>query len=198
MAVEAAKTDEHITLPFSAVTRADIGRLLRETESVDNFLRQASIRQSGTAVKLPRTSRLYDEIVASNKLNMLQEEDRRKLYGVLQKIYKEAPILHMSFGTDPSPVFLQRLVAWIRQNIHPQALLQIGLVPNIGAGCVVRTNNKFFNFSLRQRFTEARPMLISKLQGAAVVSYIGEVTVPAEVIKKLTGDMPHELRQPAF
>lgn len=184
MAVETARADAQIALPFSAVTRADIGRLLRETESVDNFLKQAAIREPGTAVKLPRTSRLYDEVVASNKLNMLQEDDRRKLYAVLQKIYKEAPVLHMSFGTDPSPVFLHRLVGWIRQNIHPQALLQIGLVPNIGAGCVVRTNNKFFNFSLRQRFTEARPMLISKLQGAAVVSYSGEVTVPAEVIKK--------------
>lgn len=184
MAAKPAKAENRIELPFSAVTRADIGRLLRETESVDNFLRQAAIRQPGTTVKLPRTSRLYDEIIAANKLNMLQESDRQNLYTSLQQIYKESPVLHMSFGTDPSPIFLQKLIRWIRQNIHPQALLQIGLVPNIGAGCVVRTNNKFYNFSLRERFTEARPMLISKLQGAAVVSYSGEVTVPAEIIKQ--------------
>lgn len=184
MEVEPVKAVSQIELPVSAATRADVGRLLREAEAVDSFLQQAGIRQPGTPLKLPRASRLFDEIVAANKLNMLQEADRQQLHTLLQTVYKEAPILHMSFGTDPSPVFLRKLVSWIRRNIHPQALLQIGLVPNIGAGCVVRTNNRFFNFSLKQRFTEARPMLISKLQGAAVVSYSGEVTVPAEAPAK--------------
>lgn len=180
MAVEIVRTDLVISLPLSVVTRSDVGRLLLETEQIDNFLKQAALRQPGTALRLPKASRLFDELVANNMLNMLQETDRTNLINRLQHIYKEAPVLHMSFVNDPSAVFLQKLIKWIRQHIHPLALLQIGLVPNIGAGCVLRTNNKFFNFSLKQRFTDARPMLISKLQGAPVIALSGEVTVAAE------------------
>lgn len=177
----AAETGElALELPLSVVTRIDVGRLIRETEAVDNFLRQAAMRQPGSSIKLPKTSRLFDEIVTVNKLNMLQEQDRHALYAHLSQVRTEAPVLHMSFSTDPSPMFLQKLVTWLRHNIHPVVLLQVGLLPNIGAGCVVRTTNKYFDFSLQQRFTEARPMLISKLQGAAVTAPTGDIAVPAE------------------
>jgi F0F1-type ATP synthase delta subunit len=70
----------------------------------------------------------------------------------------------MSFSADPSPQFTQKLAAWLRQEIHPFVLLQVGLQPNIGAGCVVRTTNKYFDFSLRERFKSKRPLLMEKLK----------------------------------
>ncbi|HSX46698.1 MAG TPA: hypothetical protein VLF87_01775 [Patescibacteria group bacterium] len=167
-----------LLLPAGVVTRSDVGRLLQETESVDNFLQQSTIRQPGTAVQLPKTSNLFDEMVASNHLNLLEKVDRQQLAVFLKTIYQKAPLLHVSFNTDPSPLFTQRLMTWIRQEMHPYVLLQIGLHPSIGAGCVVRTTNKYFDFSLRQRFKDQRVLLISKLregreqataqQGAAV------------------------------
>ena len=62
-------------------------------------------------------------------------------------------------------MFQQKLITWIRQQIHPYTLLQVGLHPSIGAGCIVRTTNKFFDFSLRHRFSDQRMLLISKLRG---------------------------------
>lgn len=156
---------EQLLLPIGVVTRADVGRLMRETEAVDNFLTQSATRQPGTAVQLPKTSHLLDEMVAANKLNLLQTADREKLRDFLKIIRTKAPILHISFNSDPSPIFQQRLITWIRQQMHPYILLQIGLHPSIGAGCVVRTTNKFFDFSLRQKFSEQRMLLISKLNG---------------------------------
>lgn len=152
-----------LQLPIGLVTRADAGRLARETEAIDNFMRQAVIRTPGTPVQLPKTSHLFEEMITVNKLNMLQEPDRQRLIQFLQAVRTTAPILHISFNTDPSPIFQQRLVTWIRQQMHPFVLLQIGLHPSIGAGCVVRTTNKYFDFSLRQRFTDQRKLLISKL-----------------------------------
>lgn len=152
-------------LPNGAVTRADIGRLAREVETIDNFLRAGEIRQPGTPTQLPKTSKLFEEVVSINRLNMLNEPDRQTLTRFLQKIRVEAPVLHISFSSDPSPIFQQRLITWIRQQMHPQMVLQIGLQPSIGAGCVVRSTNKYFDFSLRQRFKDQRPLLISKLHG---------------------------------
>lgn len=156
---------EQLLLPDGAVTRADVGRLMREAEAVASFLDQAATRQPGTAVQLPKTSHLLEEMVASNKLNLLQPADRKQLADFLKVVRTKAPILHISFNSDPSPIFQQRLITWIRQQMHPYILLQIGLHPSIGAGCIVRTTNKFYDFSLRQRFSEQRMLLISKLRG---------------------------------
>jgi hypothetical protein len=160
------KTDAFLTLPVLVVSKVDVGRLLREVEALDNFMQQAAVRQPGTPVQLPKTSRLTEEIIAANKLNVLLEEDRNRLLHFLMEVYSRAPMIHISFSADPSAVFVQKLTAWLRQQVHPLVLLQIGLQPNMGAGCVVRTTNKYFDFSLRNRFSERREMLMQRLKGA--------------------------------
>lgn len=152
-----------MALPNAVVTRADVGRLAKEAETLDSALNAASVR--GNGAELPKTTQLLTETAGINKLNLLQAEDRKTLLEFLQKTRANAPTLHMSFNSDPSPTFQQGLITWVRREINPAILLQIGLNPSIGAGCVVRTTNKFFDFSLKRRFTEQRELLIAKLNG---------------------------------
>lgn len=152
-----------LVLPISVIGRVDLGRLIREVELLDEFLRQAAIREPGSTVKLPRTSRLMDDVIQVNRLNVLLEPERRRLMDFLLDVRKQAPMLHMSFSADPSPLFTQKLVTWLRREIHPCVLLQVGLQPNIGAGCVIRTANQYFDFSLRQHFLDTKPLLAEKL-----------------------------------
>jgi len=154
-----------LVLPISIASRVDVGRLLREVEALDSFLTQAAIRQSGENTKIPRTSRLLDDIIQTNKINPLIEVDRKRLLSFLMVVRKQAPLLHMSFSADPSPLFTQRLITWLRHEIHPLVLLQVGLQPNIGAGCVMRTTNKYFDFSLRNHFKSKREVLVAKIHG---------------------------------
>lgn len=151
-------------LPVSIATRTDVGRLQQELEAIDSFLTQAAIRQPGTTMKLPKTSRLFDEVTSVNGFSTLQEKDRQELKQTLSEIHDHAPILHISFQSDPSALFLQKLCTWLRQNIHPTILVQIGLRPTIGAGCVIRTDNKYFDFSLRQQFNDKKDLLTRYLQ----------------------------------
>lgn len=159
--------DSFLILPLGVISRVDIGRLLREVELLTGFLQQAAIRQPGTSIKLPKTSRMLDEIIQVNQLNVLIEADCARLKSFLESVKKQAPVMHMSFSADPSPLFSQRLVEYLRKEIHPLVLVQVGLQPNIGAGCVVRTTNHYFDFSLRQRFTNNRELLAMKLKGEA-------------------------------
>ena len=156
--------DSFLHLPISVVSRVDVGRLLREVDGLDDFLKQSELRAPGTPTKLPRTSRLFDEVVNVNQLNVLHEEDRSRLKIFLTEVRSGAPTLHMSFSADPSPLFTQKLISWLRSELHPVVLLQVGLQPNIGAGCVVRTTNKYFDFSLRSRFKEKGPILADLLK----------------------------------
>ncbi len=156
-------------LPLSVVGPVDVGRLLRELERIDNDLRSVALRSPDQEVKLSKTSKLMDELVALNKLNLIHPNERVRLQQFLVAIQSQAPVLHISFGADPSPHFIDKLMVYLREKIHPVVLLTIGLQPNIGAGCIVRTTNKYFDFSLGQRLEASRELLLGKLREDTVV-----------------------------
>ena len=159
----APEPQQPMKLPVLVVGPADVGRLLRELEGVEETLRQWRLRSSGSKVQAPKTSHLLEQTVEQNKLNLLQTADRQNLQAFLQSVRTEAPTLHFSFSADPSPLFIEKLMVWLRREIHPLVLVTIGLQPNIGAGCIVRSPNRQFDFSLRQHLASQRSLLASKL-----------------------------------
>ena len=162
---QAAAATKVGALPVQVTSPVDIGRLIRELESIDNSMLQLGLRRTaGSTVNLPRTSQLLDQTAQLNQLNLLQTEDRHQLRLLLQSIRGQAPVLHVSFSADPSALFIEKLMTWLRREIHPLVLLTIGLQPNIGAGCIVRTTNKHFDFSLRQDFARKRDLLNAALR----------------------------------
>lgn len=152
-------------LPTDVVSPLDLNRLLREVEGLDEALRQAGLR-GGRPGDLPKTGRVLEETAHLNDLNLLQQEQREGLLRELKALKSRSPIVHMSFSADPSPVFMRKLVAWFRQHIHPYVLITVGLQPTIGAGCILRTTNQQFDFSLRARFQKSRPILLERLHSA--------------------------------
>ena len=157
------RSERAITLPVAIVSPTDIARLTREIEAVDNFFREQEIRAAGQPNAMPRLSKLMDMLVSENQMNLLELNDRSKLLTILQGLHKVAPVMHISFSVDPPGAYVQKLVAWLRKNIHAYVLVTVGLQPNIGAGCIVRTTNKLFDFSLREYFTQKREFFIDKL-----------------------------------
>ncbi len=163
MAHSPVETSRSFQLPTNVVGPVDVGRLLREAQNINEFLDQAAVRQTGEPMKLPKTSKLLDEILQINKLNGLQEEDRHFLVAKLKLVKEKAPVVHLSFSADPSPQFMQKVVTWFRQNIRPDVLIRVGLQPTIGAGCMMRTNSKHFDLSLRQHFVRQYQFFVDKM-----------------------------------
>lgn len=157
------ETKQELKLPVLVFGVAEVRRLKRELEALEDFVRASEIREPGKQAALPRVSRLLDALATDNSRNLLQEEDRKEMYQFLAGIESKAPTIHVSFASDPSSSFVAKLVTWLRGNIDPSILLQIGLQPTIAAGCVVRTPNKQFDLSLRQNLTEQRGKLIEAL-----------------------------------
>jgi len=153
----------HFVLPSSVAGPADVNRLLRDAEELDEYLRQAAIRKSGEAMRLPKVPVMLDDVVSANQLNLLQETDRQLLIGFLKNVQLKSPVVHMSFAAEPSSAFTAKIVQWMRQNIHPLLLVQVGLQPSIAAGCTVRTTNKVLDFSLRQHLLRNRQMLVDAI-----------------------------------
>lgn len=161
--------ETNLQLPTIAIGRTDIVRLQRELEALGDYLHQAALRKSAAdEIKLPKTSRVLDDFMTLNKLNLLHREDHDRAVAELQTVVTQAPRLHISFSTEPSAAFLAKLVGWLRENIHPTVLVQVGLQPGIAAGCIVRTPNRQFDLSLGQSFAKNRELLISQLRGEVV------------------------------
>jgi len=154
-----------LVVPTSVVTYVDVAHLGREIEAIDAFLQQAQLRKAGESVTMPKLSAMLGELAQVNQLNLLDASDRAKLLQFIQVLKKSAPVIHVSFAAEPSLTFLYKLCAWFRKEVSPHTLLHVGLQPSIAAGCIVRTNSKYFDFSLRQHLTQQKPELAKILGG---------------------------------
>lgn len=165
------QTPASLRLPTLIFGTVELHHLQRELETFDEAMTHYSLRSKGpqpVAVIPPRASRLLDALISENHLTVTDAKVRAQLKTSLDTIATSAPVIHMSFATDPSAAVLAKLVGWFRANIDPHALIQVGLQPNIAAGCVVRTTNKVFDLSLRNRFSNNKHILVEALQGGAV------------------------------
>jgi hypothetical protein len=156
-----------LKLPPNVIGQVDIMRLSRELDALEDFFVNAKARETGTPMALPRLSRSLDSLANENGVNLLDEKKRQALARHLQIVYDKAPNFHISFAVEASPKALERILEWMRQNVHPQMLLQVGLQPTIAAGCVLRTTNKIFDMSLRSRMAGQTEYLTELIKGAA-------------------------------
>ncbi len=153
-------------LPLNVISVSDLERLKRELSSLDEYFISANARQAGETNQPPRLTRPLDQIARDNSINLLDESHRKALVDQINKIEKSSPALHISFAAEPSPKILEKIISWLRENIHPYAMVQVGLQPSIAAGCVLRTPNKVFDMSLRRHLEEQRPYLSELIKGA--------------------------------
>ena len=159
-----APKPRELVLPLLVTSPVDVGRLLREVEALDNALMAHDVVGTDQPVKMPKTSLLIDAMIDANKMNLIDPVERQALVAFLQTIHAKAPVLHISFSADPAPAFIEKLMTWLRREISDQLLITVGLQPNIGAGCMVRSPNKFYDFSLRKNFSNNRELLMEKLR----------------------------------
>lgn len=176
----------HSQLSTLITSPSDLKRARRELETVDDFLHQAGLRTGGKVVKMPQTSRVLDELVSQTNANLLKASDRAQLMKYLNDLNEKAPVLHMSFASEPSAAFLNKLTVWLRGNIHPQIMVSVGLQPSIAAGCVVRTANKQYDFSLTKAFEAQRGILVDDLKQATQSSPQDVKKIELAVMKEAT------------
>ena len=158
-----------MTLPTLVFGMVEVRRILRELESLDEFLRGMAIRRE-TKFEMPRVSRMLDALASENGRDLLKGAHRTELLQFLHYCIDNAPAVHISFAADPSAAFTAKIVGWLRANIHPLTLLQTGLQPTIAAGCVIRTANKVFDLSLRNQFAAQKHVLTDALHGSGGAS----------------------------
>lgn len=160
----AQTTKAQISLPQQLVSSVDLARITRELEALDDSLHQATLRKAGQSTKLSRSSITLEDLARLNEVSLMDPAHRTQLIGLLHSLQEHTPRIRISLASEPSGTFLQKVVVWLRANIHPTVLLEAGLQPTLSVGCTIRTENKIFDMSLRHRFEESRQLLIDKIK----------------------------------
>jgi len=158
---------EHLKLPTTLINQVDLARIIRELKTLNDFFVDARIRTAGTSMILPKLSRVLDQLARENDINLLDDKQRVQLLEAMQSIQNSAPKMHLSFAAEPSFKSLEKVLIWLRANIHPYSLVQVGLQPAIAGGCVLRTSNRVFDMSLRSGLKKQEIYLAQLIKGAA-------------------------------
>jgi F0F1-type ATP synthase delta subunit len=156
---------EQLVLPLSVVSQGDAMRLSRELEVLSDYIHQSELRKSGSSLKsLPKLSATLNEFTEENRINLLKNEDRNTAAAYLKSLVENAPIVHISFASEPSSRFMNKVTKWFRQEIDSRLLINVGLEPSIAAGFTLRTLNHYHDFSLRQQFSDQRELLLNGIK----------------------------------
>jgi hypothetical protein len=163
----ATKVFDSFVLPINIVSKVDVGRLVAEVERVDNELTAAAVRQqagSNAHSDHPVFSDQLNDFLKENELSLDAPRERTELIKQLRLLKDKLPIIHMTFAVTADNESLQTLVKWLRESIHPQAVIEVGMQPSLVAGVYVRTPNHVHDFSLRAALDGKHDLLISELE----------------------------------
>lgn len=153
-------------LPAALTGHADVARLIREVEFVENELQAQKVRGGQSGVHLPAMSQSLGDFLDLNKLDAADGHALIELKQRLGQLKDHAPVIHMTFSTQADPESLQQLVTWLRQEVHPHALVTVGLQPALVAGVYMRTPNQVHDFTVRALLADKRDIIVKELEQA--------------------------------
>lgn len=159
------KTTE-LLLPPSVVSKADVSRLVSELERVDNEATTATVRAKtgATAQSEPVMSEQLADFLSYNKLSLATASERSESIARLRHLKDTAPVVHLTFAVPADRASLGQLAQWLRESVHPQAVIAVGLQPGLIAGVYVRTANQVHDFSLRGMLAGGHDVLVKELE----------------------------------
>lgn len=153
-------------LPTSVVSKIDVSRLVHEAERVDNELTTRHVRKKAKAneTAAPIMSDQLAEFLKINELSFEAAKERGSLIKQLRTLKTNIPVTHMTFASEADPESLQKLTLWLRESVHPQAVIEVGLQPALVAGVYLRTTNHIHDLSLRGKLQGQRELLVKELE----------------------------------
>lgn len=167
MSEETGMNNDSLLLPPSVATFIDLSRLVGEVERIDGELIARDAREK---VGVERDEEIafseqLTDFLAANKLEFGNDSVQRTyLISKLRHLKTVAPTIHMTFASSADSESLQKIVSWLRQSVHPQAIIKVGLQPSLIGGAYVRTANHVHDYSLRAQLAGHRDIITKEVE----------------------------------
>jgi F0F1-type ATP synthase delta subunit len=153
-------------IPLGVVNKGDLGKLLREIEALENYFIGSKISETQLSA-LPNLSLNLTKLLQINSIANLSDKLLTDLKVDLQNLKQTAPQVHISFASNPSAANVEKLLTWLRTEINPRTLVQVGLRPEIAAGCVINTGSRIFDFTIKNKLSQNFSFLAKSIQNSS-------------------------------
>jgi F0F1-type ATP synthase delta subunit len=155
----------NFVLPSSLVSKVDLAHLIREVEAVDGSLEVQKVRgYKKEQYRLPAVSHTLTEFLTINRVDIFDDHTRMIFKEQLRIMKDKIPVMHLTFSAPADPESLEYLTAWIRKELHPQALITVGLQPSLIGGVYIRTPNHVHDYSMRALFNDKTSVIVNDLE----------------------------------
>jgi len=149
-----------LRLPARLVTRRDVLKAARELEQLRDELISSSI--SGGEVHYQRLSESLQSLLDANGISQLTEDNVSQIKSDLEQMVDHLPVLRFAFAGEPDAKFLKRLVIWVRDELHPAALLVYTVQPHLAGGFILTTDRRRYDMSWRAEL-EKHPLKLREV-----------------------------------
>ena len=155
-----------LVLPDSIATKRDVLALIHELEQADRTLTTVEVKTKvGAAPKVDVVlSEQLMDFLHTNRMQLGDARVRSELIAQLHHLIDVMPIINVTFAAEADADSLQKLIAWVRESVHPQAVIAVGLQPDLIGGVYVRTLNQVYDLSLRTQLKDARHLISEELE----------------------------------
>ena len=156
---------QQFTLPPSIVSKVDVSHLVNELEEIDNQQTSDAVREKVGAQsesQLVPSEQLAD-FLQQNKLELGNSLQRSELIKQLRQLKENVQVIHLTFAVAADRDSLRQLVAWLRESVHPQTVIDVGLQPALVAGVSIRTPNRVHDLSMRSVLRKNHGLLVKEL-----------------------------------
>lgn len=151
-------------LPQELATVPDLFMAYRELRAAVEAADQVNLTTGRPLLTQVDMSASLAEFFRVNELDIGDGRHRAVALAALEDLRNSATTISVSFASQPSLGAVRVISKWFRDNVSPTAVLQVGVSPSIVAGCIVRTQNRVFNFTLNKQFEDAKPALAEKIR----------------------------------
>jgi F0F1-type ATP synthase delta subunit len=140
-----------LALPLTLTGKKELVQVQRELETlIEQMIADRVVKNElGQRRPLSPLSSIANELITLNGI-AVDSKAIADLIKQLQTIRDSAPMLRLSFASEPDRESIVKIVSWFRKEIYPGLLLQIGIQPTIVGGCIVQTPGNRYDFSLRR------------------------------------------------
>lgn len=157
-----------LKLPNSIGGKRDLILATRQVEQILSDRLQDEVRERFGAKKVGTNAgqQMLSELLELNGL----KDDTQSLKTLLQQmegIRQHASQVRIAFAQEPDQDLYKRVVKWFRDQIDPGALVQIGVQPAIGAGFILQTPARRYDFSLKTKILGSTPKFLEVLKRSA-------------------------------
>lgn len=159
-----------VILPSELYSQAQLGAVLAELRQYGGLLRDRAVRQKVTQVDepAPELSDLTAKALRANRVVSADSAAVEVLLYELENMRPHIPVAHIMLAAIPSDVVRSQLMAWLREQIHPQLLVSLAARPDIGGGIVLQVGSRRYDLSYRTQLLQNKPHIIEVLRRAGV------------------------------